>query len=108
MVLTGPPGSGKSHFVRNLLKDSGHFHINRDTLKTWQRCVAETGKSLEAGKSVVVDNTNPDTESRARYVEAAKKYKVPCRCFVFNNTLDHAKHNNEVRKWLFINYFGRY
>lgn len=40
--------------------------ISQDTLGNWQKCVAATKKLLEEGKSVVVDNTNPDVESRKR------------------------------------------
>ena len=35
---------------------------------TWQKCVATTELALSKGQSVVVDNTNPDPESRQRYV----------------------------------------
>ncbi|WAR02732.1 PNKP-like protein [Mya arenaria] len=69
-----------------------------DTLKTWQKCVAMCTESLKAGKSVAVDNTNPDVESRARYLTAAKAQGVPCRCFVFTTTLQHAKHNERFRE----------
>ena len=45
------------------------MHVNTDTLKTWQKCVAVASQAIAAGKSVVVDNTNPDVETRARYIE---------------------------------------
>jgi len=38
----------------------------QDTLKTWQKCVAATKEAVAKGLSVVVDNTNPDVESRRR------------------------------------------
>lgn len=67
---------------------AGFAHVNRDTLKTWQKCVAALEEHLRKGKSVVVDNTNPDVESRARYVEAALKTRsdVCLRAFVMNVT----------------------
>ena len=68
----------------------------QDTLGTWQKCVQSCEKALARGKSVVVDNTNPDVVSRSRYTNVAKKSGIPCRCFVFNVTIEHAKHNERV------------
>ncbi|GAV09603.1 hypothetical protein RvY_19109 [Ramazzottius varieornatus] len=98
VLLVGPPGIGKSHFVKQHLLPKEYVHINRDTLRTWQKCVAEADKQLAAGKSVVIDNTNPDKESRNRYIQLATKHGVACRCFVFVTSIEHAKHNNKFRE----------
>ena len=76
------------------MKPKGYVHINRDTLGSWQKCVAECAKVLSAGKSVVIDNTSPDKASRLRYIEVAHKHKVPVRSFQFMTSIAHAKHNN--------------
>ena len=39
----------------------------QDTLGTWQKCVAASDSAVAKGKSVVIDNTNPDVESRKRF-----------------------------------------
>lgn len=53
---------------------------------------------LKAGVSVVVDNTNPDVESRSRYTSVANKYKVPVRCFLMTTSYKHARHNEKYRQ----------
>ncbi|CAJ0572136.1 unnamed protein product, partial [Mesorhabditis spiculigera] len=84
IVLVGFPGSGKSTLARKLAEDHGYKVVNRDTLGTWQKCVQEGKAALMAGQSVVVDNTNPDVESRERYLALAKGASVPCRCISHN------------------------
>jgi len=53
---------------------------------------------MTAGKSVVIDNTNPDADTRKTYIELAKKHNYPSRCFLFDVTKDMAFHLNELRK----------
>lgn len=53
---------------------------------------------MKAGSKVVIDNTNPDVESRARYTTLAKKYKVPVRCFLMTTRYKHARHNEKYRQ----------
>lgn len=71
--------------------------MNRDTLGSWQKCVSALESALAAGKSAVVDNTNPDKESRQKFINAARKHGVICRCFVLKTSMEHAKHNNKVK-----------
>ena len=93
--MVGGPGSGKSHVVKSYL--TTYQHINRDTLGSWQKCVSTMDQALSQGKSVVVDNTNPDPASREKYIKVAKVRKVPVRCFVMKTESEHSKHNNKVR-----------
>lgn len=98
IILVGCPGSGKSYFASNKLGCHDHVKIiNRDTLGTWQKCVNEAKKYLEElHYSVVIDNTNPDKESRKRFIEVAQILNIPCRVFLMNVSKEHAKHNNKV------------
>ncbi|XP_065207396.1 uncharacterized protein F21D5.5-like [Planococcus citri] len=98
IVMIGYPGSGKTFFSKTHLVSAGYNYVNRDTLKTWQKCVKLTEHSVGNDKSVVVDNTNPDKESRARYINVGKEFNVPVRAFWMNVSLDHARHNNTFRK----------
>lgn len=92
----GFPGAGKSHFASHHSAQSNYDVVNRDSLGTWQKCAAAVERSLDAGKSVLIDNTNPDIESRSRFIRLATSRGLQCRCFVMNTSMTHAQHNNKV------------
>ncbi|XP_040901828.1 bifunctional polynucleotide phosphatase/kinase [Toxotes jaculatrix] len=98
IVAVGFPASGKSTFFHAHIIPKGYMYVNRDTLGSWQSCVSACERALREGRSVAVDNTNPDPESRKRYVDVAKAAGVPCRCFHFSASLEQAKHNNRFRE----------
>eukprot|EP00076_Gallus_gallus_P035695 XP_025001233.1 bifunctional polynucleotide phosphatase/kinase isoform X1 [Gallus gallus] len=93
LVAVGFPAAGKSTFLKTHIIPAGYAYVNRDTLGSWQRCVAATESALSRGRSVAVDNTNPDPESRQRYIACARAAAVPCRCLLFTASLEQAKHN---------------
>ncbi|XP_030007319.1 bifunctional polynucleotide phosphatase/kinase [Sphaeramia orbicularis] len=98
IVAVGFPASGKSTFFHTHIIPKGYVYVNRDTLGSWQSCVTACERALKEGRSVAVDNTNPDPESRKRYLDVAKAAGVSCRCFHFSASLDQAKHNNRFRE----------
>uniref|UniRef100_A0AAG5DNA5 PNK FHA domain-containing protein n=1 Tax=Anopheles atroparvus TaxID=41427 RepID=A0AAG5DNA5_ANOAO len=98
IIMIGFPGSGKSHFVRQYLAPKGYEIVNRDTLGSWQKCVTSMESAIQRGKSVVIDNMNPDVESRKRYLQAATRANIPVRCFVMDVSYKHARHNNAFRE----------
>ncbi|XP_054664479.1 bifunctional polynucleotide phosphatase/kinase isoform X1 [Grus americana] len=97
VVAVGFPGAGKSTFLKTHFVPAGYVYVNRDTLGSWQRCVAACTDALTRGRPVAVDNTNPDPESRQRYVACARAAAVPCRCLHFTATLEQARHNCRFR-----------
>ncbi|XP_008590582.1 PREDICTED: bifunctional polynucleotide phosphatase/kinase-like [Galeopterus variegatus] len=96
VIAVGFPGAGKTTFLKEHLVSAGYVHVNRDTLGSWQRCVTTCETALKQRKRVVIDNTNPDVPSRARYIQCARDAGVPCRCFLFAATLEQARHNNRA------------
>ncbi|XP_013364401.1 PREDICTED: bifunctional polynucleotide phosphatase/kinase [Chinchilla lanigera] len=98
VLAVGFPGAGKSTFLREHLVSAGYAHVNRDTLGSWQRCVSACKAALQQGRRVVIDNTNPDAASRARYIQCARDAGVPCRCFLFTATLEQARHPSRVSR----------
>ncbi|CAZ79331.1 unnamed protein product [Tuber melanosporum] len=97
VLFVGPPGAGKSTFYRRNLEPLGFERVNQDTLKTKDRCLKVSDSLLEGGKSVTVDNTNPDVTTRAAWISLAKKHKVPIRCVHFIAPTDLCQHNDAVR-----------
>ncbi|GKZ20638.1 hypothetical protein AbraIFM66951_005366 [Aspergillus brasiliensis] len=61
------------------------------------KCIKVAKEHLAAGRSVVVDNTNADPETRSHWVEVAKEYNVPIRCVYFTASPALCRHNNAVR-----------
>jgi len=100
IVCVGFPASGKSTLSKRYLVPAGYAHVNRDTLKTQDKCVKAASDALSNGKSVVIDNTNPSKETRASYIVLAKKAKVPVRCFLFDIKEELAHHLNYYRERL--------
>lgn len=98
IVMVGQPASGKSSFAKKHFEASGYVYINRDNLGTWQKCVTALERAINEKKSAVIDNTNPDLESRKRYIDMAKKHRITCRCFVMATSEAQAKHNNVFRE----------
>lgn len=97
LVFVGYPGCGKSQLANKLARDHGYDIVNRDTLKTWQKCVENAKILLKRKQSVIVDNTNGDVQSRKRFCDLAKSFGADSRCFLFNCTLEQAAHNCKYR-----------
>lgn len=98
IVMVGPPGSGKSTFVKKYLEKHNYVVVNRDTHKTKNKCVAVTNTALVQGKSVVIDNTNYDIPSRMTYTLLAKRHGYEhVRCIILQTDVALAKHLANVR-----------
>ncbi|KAJ4405437.1 DNA kinase/phosphatase Pnk1 [Neurospora sp. IMI 360204] len=97
ILCVGPPGAGKSTFYWRHLKPLGYERVNQDVLKSKDKCFKAATEYLKEGDSVVVDNTNPDPDTRKQWVELAKKQGVPVRCVWFRTPLVVCEHNDAVR-----------
>lgn len=97
VIFCGSPGAGKSTFYWNNLEPLGYERVNQDILKTRPKCLKVAREHLTDGKSVAVDNTNADPETRAHWTALAKVLKIPIRCVLFLASPELCKHNNAVR-----------
>ncbi|KAG9300017.1 hypothetical protein G9A89_009745 [Geosiphon pyriformis] len=96
VVFVGYPASGKSTVARFLVSN-GYISINMDNLKSKAKCIKFCEQALMEKRAVVIDNTNPDIESRKNYIDLAKKHRIPVRCFWFTASEALSKHNNMFR-----------
>lgn len=98
VIIVGRPASGKSTLRERHFTPHGYVAVNRDTLGTQEKCLKMASESLKAGKSVIVDNTNPSKAVRQPYIDIAKKHHVPVRCIYLNVPNEVAFHLNYFRQ----------
>jgi predicted kinase len=77
ILLIGLQAAGKTTFYRQRFADS-HTHISMDLLRNnprpAQRQAQLLEQALQAGHSVILDNTNPTIEVRAPLIWLGKQY----------------------------------
>jgi predicted kinase len=95
VILTGIPGSGKSTFAKTEFPN--YLRINLDTIRSRRKEEKLLGEALEAGRSVVIDNTNITIASRKKYIDLAKKHGVRVRSIYLDCPLDLARSRNAKR-----------
>ena len=96
VILCGVQGSGKSTFCRERLYHS-HVRINLDMLQSRHRETILLTACLNAKQSFVVDNTNPTTEDRARYIAPARSAGFRVVGYYFESKIQDALVRNELR-----------
>lgn len=103
ILLCGAPGSGKSTWAINFVKESGYTYLSsdrnrarvgkgEDDIKASGRAFAllnkELGEALDRGENVVVDATFMSKKARSDYVTIARRRNCHLKAVVFE--LDRA------------------
>lgn len=96
VIFIGVQASGKSTFYREYFFDS-HIRINLDMLRTRHRESLLFTACIDSKQKVVVDNTNPTTEDRARYIGPAKVAGFRIIGYYFQSRIEDCKKRNEER-----------
>lgn len=94
IIFVGAPASGKTKLYNE--KFSDYEHINMDTLKTKDKCLKSTETAMKYKKNIVIDNTNPNFETRKLYLDLAKKYE-------YNRYIINFKANRKINRY--YNYY---
>ncbi len=96
IIFIGVQGSGKSTFYIQKFFNS-HIRISLDLLKTRNREKKILQTSLETSAKVVIDNTNPTTSHRAKYIKMFKEYGYKIIGYYFEAKIKDCIERNQNR-----------
>ena len=96
IIFMGIQASGKSSYYLLNLAHS-HLRINLDMLKTRHRENIIFEACLTSKTKMVIDNTNPTREDRARYIGRAKDAGFEVISYYFETDLNSALERNSQR-----------
>jgi predicted kinase len=100
VVFVGLQGSGKSSFYRARfagtpdLVSKDRFPNNRNPARRQRQLIEE---ALAAGRSVVVDNTNPTAEERAELISLARSLGAAVAGYYFESRVADCLERNRLR-----------
>ena len=101
VILIGLPASGKSTFYRERFAAT-HDHVSKDVMRhaarPQTRQQQSIAASLAAGRSVVVDNTNPSRAARAAIVGLARQHGAQVSAYYFETSAADALRRNRARE----------
>lgn len=97
VVMCGLPGSGKSTYCKNYLKN--HAYVSGDQLKTVPKIKKAIKEWIAQGyKYIVVDSCNVTPDKRKEYIELAASLSLDCYCIWIDATKEKAIQQNDKRK----------
>lgn len=100
VILIGLQGAGKSSFYRARFASS-HVLVSKDLLRNNRRPARRQRQLIEealvAGRSVVVDNTNPTVQDRVELIEVARTHGATVIGYYFESRLDDCLERNRLR-----------
>ncbi len=101
IVFVGLPGAGKTTYFRAHY-EATHAHVSKDlwpnARRRDDRQLREIEQALAAGKSVVVDNTNPSPEVRAPLIALGRRHGARIVAVYFETDVRTAIMRNRQRE----------
>ena len=101
IIFVGLQASGKSTYYHTHFAAT-HVHVSKDLMKNarnreeQQRQMIEA--ALAAGRSVVVDNTNPTPVIRAPLIELGRRHGASVHAYYFETPVREAVARNRLRE----------
>lgn len=100
VIFIGLQGSGKSTFYQMHFATT-HEYVSKDLLRNNRRPARRqlqlVEEALQAGRSVVVDNTNPTVEDRADLIRLGNQYGADVTGYYFEVQLKKSLERNRQR-----------
>jgi predicted kinase len=100
IIFIGLQASGKSTFFRKHFAAT-HELVSKDLMRNnknrARRQTQLVEAALQAGRCVVVDNTNPTVEDRASLIELGKLYNAEILGYYFNSKVSDCLERNQQR-----------
>lgn len=97
----GLQASGKTTFFRSRFTTT-HEHISKDLLRNNKNRARRQAQlieiALQAGRSLVVDNTNPTVEDRKEIVQIGDRYNAEIIGYYFRSQLAPSLERNQQRQ----------
>lgn len=101
IVFTGLPAAGKSTYFHAHFAAT-HVHVSKDLMPNARTRDARQQQLIEqalaAGKSVVVDNTNPTPADRAALIALGRRHGARIRAIYFDTDVGTAIMRNRGRE----------
>ena len=100
IILIGLQASGKSTFFRQYWATT-HELVSKDLMRNNKNRARRQAQlveaALQAGRSVVVDNTNPTVEERASLIELGQLYSAQIVGYYFQSKVSDCLKRNQQR-----------
>lgn len=100
VIFIGLQASGKTTFFQTHFKAT-HEHVSKDLMRNnknrARRQTQLIEAALQAGRSVVVDNTNPTLEDRAALIQLGKTYRAKIIGYYFESQVSSCRQRNQQR-----------
>lgn len=101
IIFVGLQGSGKSTYYHEHFAAT-HVHVSKDLMRNVRsrelRQRQQIEEALAAGRSVVVDNTNPRPADRAPLIEIGRRHGARVVAWFFQSPVKDAVARNRLRE----------
>ena len=101
IIFVGLQAAGKSTYYQTHLAAT-HVHVSKDLMKNSRNRGAtqerQIDEALNAGRSVVIDNTSPTPDVRAPLIAQARRHGARVVAYYFETTVKDAVARNRKRE----------